>query len=176
MRVARTVAKSRSGVNGYELCDRSHRQKFSEADRLALLFLAAVTRIGEMKHRTHRPIGGELSRQDIQFSRKSTTPLTGRVRYPHGLIRLKYKFTPGGVLLFLVDQVPPVLGINQVDIRQRDAVYLVIDIADAKNTLSPIYTLSPKTKYRRAQMQCELRGIRMKRRLPRANSQKRLQP
>jgi hypothetical protein len=46
-RVARTVACYRSGMDGYALCDHSHRQTFSEADQLALIFLGAVTRIGE---------------------------------------------------------------------------------------------------------------------------------
>jgi hypothetical protein len=45
--VMRTVACYRSGINKYELSDHSHRQTFSEADRLALIFLAAVTRIDE---------------------------------------------------------------------------------------------------------------------------------
>jgi hypothetical protein len=45
--VARTVACYRSGMNGYELCDHSHRQTFRDADRLALIFLGAVTRIDE---------------------------------------------------------------------------------------------------------------------------------
>ena len=45
--VVRTVACYRSGINKYELSDHSHRQTFSEADRLALIFLAAVTRIDE---------------------------------------------------------------------------------------------------------------------------------
>ena len=47
-RLVRTVACYRSEVDGYELRDHSHRQTFSEADRLALLFLDAVTRIGEV--------------------------------------------------------------------------------------------------------------------------------
>ena len=34
-------------MNGYALCDHSYRQKFSEADRPALIFLGAVTRIDE---------------------------------------------------------------------------------------------------------------------------------
>jgi hypothetical protein len=46
-RVARTVACYRSDMDGYALCDHSHRQTFSEADRLALIFLAAVTHIDE---------------------------------------------------------------------------------------------------------------------------------
>ncbi len=46
-RVARTVACYRSGMNGYGWCDHSHRQPSSKADRLALIFLGAVTRIGE---------------------------------------------------------------------------------------------------------------------------------
>ena len=45
--VVRTVAYYRSGMNTYALCDHSHRQTFSEADRLALKFLGAVTRIDE---------------------------------------------------------------------------------------------------------------------------------
>jgi hypothetical protein len=46
-RLARTVACHRSVINGYALCDHSHRQTFSEADLLALIFFAAVTRIDE---------------------------------------------------------------------------------------------------------------------------------
>ena len=46
-RVARTVACYRSEMDGYALCDLSYRQTFNEADRLALIFLAAVTRIDE---------------------------------------------------------------------------------------------------------------------------------
>ena len=46
-RVARAVGCYRSGMDGSALCDHSYRQTFSEADRLALLFIGAVTRIGE---------------------------------------------------------------------------------------------------------------------------------
>ena len=45
-RVARPIAYYRSEVNGYKWCDHSHRQTFSKADRLALVFLDALTRIG----------------------------------------------------------------------------------------------------------------------------------
>ena len=45
--MARTVACYRSGMNGYELSDHSQRQTFSEADRLALIFLGAATRIDD---------------------------------------------------------------------------------------------------------------------------------
>ena len=45
--VAETVVHTRSGMNGYELCDHSQRQTFSEADRLALIFLGAATRIDD---------------------------------------------------------------------------------------------------------------------------------
>ena len=46
-RVARTVACYRSEIDGYALCDLSYRQTFSEADRLALMFLGTVTRTDE---------------------------------------------------------------------------------------------------------------------------------
>ena len=46
-RMAQEVACYRSKLDGYALCDHSHRQTFSEAGLLALIFLAAVTRIDE---------------------------------------------------------------------------------------------------------------------------------
>ena len=46
-RVVRRVAWYRLEMERHALCDHSHRQIFSEADRLALIFLAAVTRIDE---------------------------------------------------------------------------------------------------------------------------------
>jgi len=46
-RVALTVPCYRLGMDGYALCDHSYRQTFSEAGRLALIFLGAVSGFDE---------------------------------------------------------------------------------------------------------------------------------
>ena len=66
--------------------------------------------------------------------------------------------------------------IDQVEVQQVQRLRLIADIADTKNTLPTVHALAPEPEQRRSQLQGELGGVGVKRRLCRTQAQQTLQP
>jgi len=81
------------------------------------------------------------------------------------LIRSQYNFAGFQRNVLAADQVIPVFGVDQIDVRQRDMVGLQRDIVERKDALLAINALAPESKNTIAQVQGKLRRIGVKCRL-----------
>lgn len=57
------------------------------------------------------------------------------------------------------------IGTNQIDVAQGYLLHFVADVMNAEDGLIPAHTLAPETKQLKPEVQGELGGVRMKRRL-----------
>ena len=106
------------------------------------------------------------SRLEVETSFRALVSATRsgfQVAEPDALIGMQDNISGHHIQRLPADQVDPVFRVDKIDLAQGDALDLVGDVVQSKNTLLTIQALAPECKNGIAQMESELSGIGMKR-------------